>query len=700
MTTIHHRACNLCEAICGIVVQVENGHVTSISGDKNDPLSKGHICPKAYALKDIYEDADRLKLPMKRTPDGWKTISWDAAFTETVARLKEIQVKYGNNAVGIYQGNPSIHNLGTMMNSSAFTKSLKTKNVFSATSTDQLPHHIMAWAMFGHPLLLPVPDISRTDFMLILGGNPIASNGSMMTAPDVSGHLKNILKRGGKTILIDPRQTETADKVSEHIFIKPSGDVFLLLAIIHVIFKENKANLGKNNDFTEGVEILKDLLKEFSPEKMAAPTGISADKIREIALDFAAAPTAVAYGRVGVSTQAFGGLCQWLITCLNIVTSNLDSIGGAMFASPAVDVLQGMKYRNIFNRWQSRVRKLPESMGELPVSALAEEILTPKGENTEGPIRAMITSCGNPILSTPNGLQLDKAFSELEFYVALDIYLNETTQYADIILPTATGLEVSHYDITFNILSVRNTAKYSPALFPKAEGAKYDWEIFQELAHRMSGEEGELKLSPPEEKLDLGLKFGPYKLSLQQLKDHPSGIDLGDLKPVLPERLIHENKKIQLTPTLFVDDLKRVRKVLNDAPNEADFPFMLIGRRHLRDNNSWLHNSEKLMKGHNRCTLMMHPNDAKALSINEKDIVKITSRVGSVEVVAEITEQMMPGVMSMPHGYGHARKGVKMQVAQQHAGVSVNDLTDELVLDDLTGNAAFSNVRVRVERGD
>ena len=700
MTTIHHRACNLCEAICGIVVQVENGHVTSISGDKNDPLSKGHICPKAYALKDIYEDADRLKLPMKRTPDGWKTISWDAAFTETVARLKEIQVKYGNNAVGIYQGNPSIHNLGTMMNSSAFTKSLKTKNVFSATSTDQLPHHIMAWAMFGHPLLLPVPDISRTDFMLILGGNPIASNGSMMTAPDVSGHLKNILKRGGKTILIDPRQTETADKVSEHIFIKPSGDVFLLLAIIHVIFKENKANLGKNTDFTEGVEILKDVVKEFSPEKMAAPTGISADKIREIALDFAAAPTAVAYGRVGVSTQAFGSLCQWLITCLNIVTGNLDSIGGAMFASPAFDILQGMKYRNIFNRWQSRVRKLPESMGELPVSALAEEILTPKGENTEGPIRAMITSCGNPILSTPNGLQLDKAFSELEFYVALDIYLNETTQYADIILPTATGLEVSHYDITFNLLSVRNTAKYSPALFPKAEGAKYDWEIFQELAHRMSGEEGELKLSPPEEKLDLGLKFGPYKLSLQQLKDHPSGIDLGDLKPVLPERLIHENKKIQLTPTLFVDDLRRVRKALIDAPNEADFPFMLIGRRHLRDNNSWLHNSEKLMKGHNRCTLMMHPNDAKALSINEKDIVKITSRVGSVEVVAEITEQMMPGVMSMPHGYGHARKGVKMQVAQQHAGVSVNDLTDELVLDDLTGNAAFSNVRVRVERGD
>ena len=697
MTITHHRACNLCEAICGIVVQVENGHVMSISGDKNDPLSKGHICPKAYALKDIYEDADRLKLPMKRTPEGWKTISWDAAFTETVARLKEIQAKHGHNAVGIYQGNPSIHNLGTMMNSSAFTKSLKTKNIFSATSTDQLPHHIMAWAMFGHPLLLPVPDISRTDFMLILGGNPIASNGSMMTAPDVSGHLKNIIKRGGKTVLIDPRRTETADKVSEHIFIKPSGDVFLLLAILHVIFKENKANLGKNSDFTEGVEILKDLVKEFSAEKMAAPTGILADKIREIALDFAAAPTAVAYGRVGVSTQAFGGLCQWLITCLNIVTGNLDSIGGAMFASPAVDILQGMKYRNIFNRWQSRVRKLPESMGELPVSALAEEILTPKGENTEGPIRAMITSCGNPILSTPNGLQLDKAFSELEFYVAIDIYLNETTQYADIILPTATGLEVSHYDITFNILSVRNTAKYSPALFPKAEGAKYDWEIFQELAHRMSGEEGELKLSPPEEKLDLGLKFGPHKLSLQQLKDHPSGIDLGDLKPVLPERLIHENKKIQLAPTLFVDDLKRVRKALIETPNEANFPFMLIGRRHLRDNNSWLHNSEKLMKGHNRCTLMMHPNDAKALNINEKDIVKITSRVGSVEVVAEITEQMMPGVMSMPHGYGHSRKGVKMHVAQQHAGVSVNDLTDEMVLDELTGNAAFSNVRVRVE---
>ena len=698
-TTTHHRACNLCEAICGLTIKVENNTVLSIEGDKHDPLSKGHICPKAYALKDIYEDPNRLKFPMKRTADGWQQISWEAAFDEIEHKMKGIQAKYGNNAVGIYHGNPSIHNLGTMTNTSGFIKSFKTKNIFSATSTDQLPHHFASFFMFGHPLLLPVPDISRTDFMLILGGNPIASNGSMMTAPDVSGHLKNIQKRGGKVVVIDPRRTETAEKADTHYFIKPGSDAFLLLSIIHVLFAENKVKLGKNDDFTEGVSILQNVTAEFSPEKMAFHTGIFSENIKQLALDFANAKSAVCYGRVGVSTQAFGGLCQWLINCINILTDNFDKTGGVMFTKPAVDVLLGMKPRNIFGRWKSRVRQLNEFMGEIPVSVLAEEILT----EGEGQIKAMITNCGNPILSTPNGEQLDKAFSSLDFMVSIDIYLNETTRHADIILPPATGLEVSHYDITFNLLSVRNTAKYSPPLFQKHENAKYDWEIMQEIAHRMAGE-GEFKAKRPEKIIDMGLQFGPYNLTLQNLIDQPSGIDLGELQPCLPDRLIHEDKKIQLAPEVLVHDLERLKKTIDDTLLSVGTPseqylhrkWQLIGRRHQRDCNSWLHNSAKLMKGRNRCTLMINPEDAASLGISDKTLVKVSSRVGSVEVVAEISDDMMQGVVSLPHGYGHSRKGINLEVAEKYAGVSVNDLTDEMVLDDLTGNVAFSNVMVHI----
>jgi anaerobic selenocysteine-containing dehydrogenase len=692
--TTHYRACNLCEAICGLTIKTENDKVISIEGDKNDPLSKGHICPKAFALKDIYEDPNRLKYPIKRTVEGWQQISWEAAFDEIESKMKGIQAQYGTNAVGIYHGNPSIHNLGTMVNTSGFIKSFKTKNNFSATSTDQLPHHFASWLMFGHPMLLPVPDISRTDFMLILGGNPIASNGSMMTAPDVSGHLKNIQKRGGKVVVVDPRRTETAEKADTHFFIKPGSDAFLLLSILHVLFAENKVKLGKNYSFTEGVSLMKNLVStDFSPEKMAFQTGISSENIRQLALDFANAKSAICYGRVGVSTQAFGGLCQWLINCINIVTDNFDKAGGVMFTKPAIDILIGAKPRNIFGRWHSRVRQLKEFMGELSVSVMAEEILT----EGEGQIKAMITNCGNPVLSTPNGEQLDKAFSQLDFMVSIDIYLNETTRHAHIILPPATGLEVSHYDITFNMLSVRNTAKYSPPVFQKSENTKYDWEIMQEIAHRMAAE-GEFKAKKPEKLLEMGLQFGPYAMRLEDLIENPSGFDFGDLQPCLPERLVHEDKKIQLAPEILVNDLERLKKILKDtSPQYSDEKWQLIGRRHQRDCNSWLHNSAKLMKGKNRCTLMLNPEDAASLGISDKMLVKVTSRVGSVEVLAEITDDMMQGVVSLPHGYGHGRSGIKMDVAAQYAGVSVNDLTDEMILDDLTGNVAFSNVMVKIE---
>ncbi len=721
----------MCEAICGIVIEAEGNKIISIKGDKDDPFSKGHICPKAMGLKYVYEDPNRLTHPMKRTNSGWEKISWTAAFDEIEEKIKEIRTKYGNDALGIYFGNPSVHNTGTILNSTTLAKSLKSKNIFSATSADQLPHHFASWLMLGHPNLYPVPDITRTDFMLILGGNPLASNGSMMTAPDVAHHLRNIQERGGKVVVVDPRRSETAEKASAHYFIKPTTDVYLLLAIIHTLFAENKINLGHLKDFTEGLNDLKNAVVDFSPEKVADITGLNADTIKKLARDFADAKSAVCYGRMGVSVQSFGGVCQWLVYALNIITGNFDRAGGAMFTTPAFDPLAGAKPRNIFGRWHSRVQQRPEFMGELPVSVMSEEILTPG----EGQIKAMFTVCGNPILSTPNGTKLDKAFAELDFMVAIDIYINETTRHANIILPPATGVEVVQFDVAFNTLAIRNTVKYSEPLFEKGENVKYDWEIMQEIAHRLNSFEplalsdelsdvGSSKLIAqsskpvfvsPDAMIDEALKSGIYDLSIEKLKGNPHGIDLGNLTSQLPQRLVHADKKIQLAPKILVDDLERVKsdmeqrttdngqRTTDNGKNNTQYPipntqFTLIGRRHLRDNNSWMHNHDKLMRGHNRCTAMIHPEDAMRLNISDKDIVKISSRVGTIQIPAELTDQIMRGVVSIPHGYGHNRVGTKLDVAEKYAGVSLNDLTDERVIDTLTGNAAFNSVMVVIEK--
>ncbi len=697
----HYRNCNLCEAMCGLEIKVENNTVTSIRGDKEDPFSRGHICPKALGMKDIYEDPDRLKFPLKKTKDGWEQISWEQAFEEVTNKLKDIQRKHGVNAVGVYQGNPSVHNLGTTLFSPTFVRSLKTTNRFSATSVDQLPHHLAAMTMFGHPALMPVPDIDRTDFWLILGGNPLVSNGSIMTAPDLGKRLRAIKERGGKVVVVDPRKTETADKASQHIFIKPGTDVWLLLAMVNEVLQQPKLNLRHLTHLVEAeqINLLKDLIEEYDINVAAAKTGIPAETIQQLAEDFINAGAAVAYGRMGVSTVTFGSLCQWLVHCLNILTGNMDRAGGFMLPSPAFDPVRPSKgKKRELGRWKSRVRGLPEFNGEIPSVTLAEEILT----EGEGQIRAMVTSCGNPVLSVPNGGKLDKAFESLEFMVCIDIYLNETTRHADIILPPATGLEVPHFDIGFNQLSIRNVVKFSDPVFAKAEGAKYDYEIFQELTKRMQHDELPTDAGlrqkidaqysfTPEMVLDGGLKKGEYGLSLAEVKAAEHGIDLGPLRPRFPERLHTTDQKINLVPTIFQEDLKR----LKTAP-DTNGHLLLIGRRHLRSNNSWMHNSQRLVKGRDRCTMLIHPNDAKARNLVEGQRVAVSSRVGKVEIPVEISDEMMEGVVSIPHGWGHGRKKIKMKIAQAHAGVSANDLTDELLIDELTGNAAVNGVPVEV----
>lgn len=701
-TTTHYRTCNLCEALCGLEIEVEDQKVVSIRGDQDDPFSRGHICPKAVALKDIHEDPDRLKMPVKKTAGGWTEITWEEAFDEAADRLLAIQGRYGKDAVGIYQGNPSIHNLGTTLFARGFIRALHTRNRFSATSVDQLPHHLAADQMFGHPLLLPIPDIDRTDFWLIMGANPLVSNGSLMTAPDVANRLKAIQQRGGKVVVIDPRRTETAAKADRHLFIRPGTDAVLLLALIHEVFAREVVNLQHLSALIAPADLLLlwDIAKPYDLEVAARLTGIEAVEISRLADEFIAAPKAVCYGRMGLSTVAFGGLCQWLINCLNILTGNFDTPGGAMFTTPAFDNVDPKPSdKRRFDRWRSRVRQLPEFGGELPSAALAEEIGTPG----EGQIRTLVTSCGNPVLSTPNGPQLEKALADLDFMVSIDLYINETTRHADIILPPATGLETSHYSVFFHLLAVRNTAKYSPPVLKKQPGTKYDWEIFLELQKRLEKDQlpndeplrqkmlMQYQLTP-EIILDHQLKKGPHDLSLKTLLASPHGVDLGPLQPSLPSRLRTPDQKIKLVPELYQTDLKRLAESLHKPP--AD--LLLIGRRQLRSNNSWMHNSRRLVKGKNRCILLMHPEDAIKRGLKTGMEAIVSSRVGEIRIDVEVSDEMMPGVVSIPHGWGHHREGTRLEVANAHPGASLNDVTDEQFVDALTGNAVLNGLPVEV----
>ena len=696
--TLHHRACHLCEAICGLTLETTTSDdgsiaITSIKGDAQDTFSRGHICPKAVALQDIQNDPDRLHQPMLRVGSEWQPIPWDEAFALVAERLAGIQARHGQNAVAVYQGNPSVHNYGLMTHSNYFLGQLKTRNRFSATSVDQLPHHLTSHLMYGHGLLLPIPDIDQTDFMLILGGNPLASNGSIMTVPDVEKRLKAIQARGGKVVVVDPRRSETAAMADQHLFVRPGGDAALLFGLLNTLFSEH---LTRDSHLpVDGLEEVRRAVAGFTAEAMSAQCAVPAEQIRQLARDFAAADKAVCYGRMGVSTQAFGTLCHWLVQLINLVTGNLDRVGGALCTEPAVDLVAATSGGH-FNRWQSRVSGRPEYSGELPVSALAEEMLT----EGEGQIRALVTVAGNPVLSTPNGRQLEQALDGLEFMVSVDLYINETTRYADLILPSTSALENDHYDTTFNMFAVRNVTRFNRAILPKPEGALHDWEIFVGLAQAFAARTGN-PLKPtlaPAQMIDLGLRAGAYgdasshKLSVAMLAEHPHGLDLGPLKANLAGRLKTANGRVQAAPAVILADLARFAALPLPKVDE----LLLIGRRHVRSNNSWMHNYHRLVKGKPRHQLLMHPDDLASRQLSDGQRVRVSSRIGMIEVHVLASLEMMPGVVSLPHGWGHDRPGVQMSIASAQPGASANDLTDERQLDELSGNAALNGVPVQV----
>jgi anaerobic selenocysteine-containing dehydrogenase len=700
MATTHYRSCTLCEAGCGVAVTLDGDRIVDVRGDEADTFSKGYICPKASALADLHTDPDRLKHPVVRDGDRWREVGWDEAFDLVAKNINAVRARHGKHAIGVYQGNPTAHNLGLLTYGQLLLRTLGTKNMYSATSLDQLPHMLAALLVFGNQLLMPVPDIDRSDLFICLGANPLASNGSIMTAPDVRGRLRAIRERGGKLVVLDPRRTETADKADRHLFIRPGTDAVFLLAMIHVLFEEDRVYLGRLG--ATGLDTLRAVSAKWSPERAAAITGMASEDIRELARLLAITRRAVLYGRIGVCTQEFGGLAAWLCYAVNALTGHLDEPGGLMFTTPAIDPLPLAEYLGFdggFGRWHSRVGKKPEFGGELPMTAFAEEIETPGA----GQIRALITSAGNPVLSAPGGPRIEQALRGLEFMVSIDQYINETTRLAHVILPPTSPLERSHYDVALNAFAVRNVARYSPPLFERSPDTRHDWEICLALWTRLGAprrfgfasrwlEKGLHKLGP-EAILDAGLRMGPHRLSMAKLRAATHGLDLGPLEPRLPARLGHGDRKLHLAPSEYLADLARLEQRFAVPANGG---LVLIGRRHLRSNNSWMHNSERLVKGPARCTLLIHPDDAREHGITDGGRARISTKVGAIELPVEVTDEMMRGVVSVPHGWGHKRSGTQLRVAENHAGESVNDIIDPSIIDELSGTSALTGQRVEV----
>jgi anaerobic selenocysteine-containing dehydrogenase len=684
------RACPLCEAICGLELQFEENKLVAIRGDDADPFSRGHICPKGNAILDLEADSDRLRKPMRRIGNEWREVSWDEAFTLAGEELANIQKEYGANSIASYLGNPNVHHFGHIAYLPFLLKIIRSQNVYSASSVDQWPHQLVNAQMYGHQFLLPIPDIDHTDYFLMLGANPIASNGSLMTVPDVKERIKALTARG-KLVVIDPRRTETAALASEHHFIKPAGDVYFLIAFLQELFKLGSARLQAYDEKIAGWSEAINAIENFKIENVFELTGISPLSVQTMASEFYLAEKAVAYGRMGLSVQEHGSLCQWFLQLINIYTGNLDKVGGAVVNDAALPITGKGTSAGARGRWYSRVRNLPEFAGELPVSVLCEEIST----EGEGQIHALITSAGNPVLSTPNGQALDQALEKLDFMISIDVYINETTRHADLILPPTSFLTQDHYDSVFNAFAVRRVARLNKAIQEREHEERADWEIINGIGAayaKASGKDWQT-LPPPKQMIAMGLARGTTGLSMQDLEAAEHGIDLGPLRPCLMTRLETASGKIEAAPELFTQALAEL-KVPAEADNKS---LQLIGRRDIRSNNSWMHNSPRLVKGKTRHQLLMHKDDLLKRGIIDGKLVRVRSDNGEIQVEVKASDELMPGVACLPHGFGHQREGLRMSQAEKVLGSSYNDLTGAGLLDGPSGNAALNGVRVWVE---
>ncbi|WP_395576224.1 molybdopterin oxidoreductase family protein [Streptomyces sp. BK79] len=731
------RICPLCEATCGLALTIDGTTVTAARGDRDDVFSRGFICPKGASFGAVDSDPDRLRAPLVRRDGELREATWEEAFDAVAAGVRPVVERHGPHAVALVLGNPNVHTMAGALYPNVLLGALGTRSLFTASTVDQMPKHVSSGLLFGDANAIPVPDLDRTDHLLLIGANPLESNGSLCTAPDFPGRLKALKARGGTLTVIDPRRTRTAKLADRHVAIRPGTDALLLAAMAHVLFEEGLVDLGALAPHVEGVEELADAVRDFTPESVAAACDVDAGVTRALARELAAAPTAAVYGRIGSCTVPHGTLASWLVDVLNILTGNLDRPGGALFPQAATDRTPrpaGPGRGFALGRWHSRVSGHPEAKGELPLSALAEEIDTATGAGE--PVRALITIAANPVLSAPDGDRLDKALDSLDFMVSVDPYLNETSRHAHVVLPPPPPAQSPHHDFAFNTLAVRNQVRYTRPAVPLEPGRMAETEILArltlavtgthgadpsavdamvieqtlgravrdphspahgrdpgELAAQLTGENG------PERRLDMMLRLGPYGdgfgvrpdgLTLERLLAHPHGIDLGPLRPRLPQPLKTRSGKVELLPGPIAGDLPRLREA---RAARAD-GLVLVGRRHLRSNNSWMHNVPALTGGSNRCTLHLHPDDAARLGVRGGDPVRVKGAGGEVTAPAEVTDAVRPGVVSLPHGWGHDRPGTRLTHAATEPGVNVNQLLDGSLLDPLSGNAVLNGVPV------
>ncbi len=729
--TVHLRVCPLCEAMCGLEVHVEDQQVALIRPDRANVWSKGFICPKGTTLGHLYHDPDRVRVPMIRDGETWREATWDEAFGRCEELIQGVLERHGREAITAYIGNPTAHNFSLGRYVGILVGLSQLPMIYSAGTVDQWPKNLSCMLMYGNMWWIPSPDIQRTDYWVIMGGNPQASQGSLLAAPDVIGEIDRIRERGGKVVVIDPRRTGTADKADEWVPIVPGTDAAFLLAIVHVLWEDGLVDLGGLGDLLHGVDDVRRLAADFPPEAVEATCGIPAETIRRLAHEIAAAPTASVYGRIGLCNQEFGTLASWLVDVVNILTANFDTPGGLMFGNPlswCVAALPNPEFADgvQIGRWHSRVRGAPEVLGQLPLSCLAEEISTPG----EGQLRALVTIAGNPVISAPDAGKLDEALGELECMISVDNSLNETTRHAHVILPGLAALEQHHFDDLIPMWAARSAATFSKPVFPPADGRPEEWEILTRLGGLLAGMRNEdididaiddgyfsalaeavgadpavaLAQSPGRgalRLLDLQIRTAPFGdrygevpdgLTLEKIEAEPHGIDLGPMVPRLRELLSTPSGKVELAPPYITADLDRLRERLDREVSS----LLLISRRHVRSNNSWMHNVKVLVKGKDRCTLLIHPEDANRTGVRDGELANVSSEVGTVAVKVEVSDEMMPGVVSLPHGWGHDKAGTRMAVAREHAGVNNNLLAPGDFLDEISNNAAVNGIPVEV----
>lgn len=719
MKTTKYGICPICGSSCGLIVEMENGAIQQITGDQQDPHSRGYTCPKGRSLKYQHVDPDRVLHPLKKENGDWREVSWDEALGDIASRIADMRKRYGPDSLAVYAGDGTTHSYETLFAIAAFVLGLGIKNMYTANSMDALPRLFASMLLYGNSGILPIPDVKRTDYFLILGSNPVVTNGSVMTAPGFARYIKDIQERGGKVVVVDPRRSETAAIADEHHFIRPESDVLFLLSLMNVIFEEKRDRPGKLNKWIRGYEALRKRALEYTPERVEASTGIPVDEIRGIAREFAAAPSAVCYGRMGTCAQSFGSTASAFIDILNIITGNMDRPGGAMFTTPVIDVVSLMSALGIngaFAKNRTRVSGMPDFNGEMPCAALAEEIEAPNG------IRALIVAGGNPAVAVPDSARLTRAFSKLDLMVSLDPHINATSCHAHYILPPAIGLEHEIFPMMSYATAIHNAAKWAPPVLDPPPTVKYDAEILSELLCRIlchqnaipqPVEKGLLKLGKNLKGIELIkalMELGPYgrlrskpggreRLTLSKLKASPHGIELGPLEPRL-DKILGRKGRINLMPDILKNEFSRIAESADNFKYEHDDcdTLILTSRRQLRFFNTSLHNIEKLATGPDQCTLEINSEDASARGLSTGDTAIIETANGAEEYIVEVTDGIMPGVISIPFGWNGRQPAARQKILNANPGTNVNTITNPSRIDPVSAMTAFNGTRVRIRK--